>query len=77
MYAVKTEPKEMLDLLRGTPPIPAGRLVGASDGWQARDGYEVTVLVNRTGLSQLAHRRACHCSTMWPHPDLKQAVERV
>jgi hypothetical protein len=64
VHAVEAEPEEMLGLLRRTPPIPAGRLVGAGNGWQARDGYDVTVLIDGPGLSQLAHRGACHRSTM-------------
>jgi hypothetical protein len=50
---VEAEPEEMLSLLCGAPPIPAGRLAGASDGWQARDGYDVAVPINGVGLSQL------------------------
>jgi hypothetical protein len=60
VHAVETEAKEMLNLLGGTPTVPAAWLIGASDGWQPRDGYETAVLVNCASLSQLAHRRACH-----------------
>ena len=77
MHAIETEAEEVLGLLRRAPPIPAGRLVGAGDGWQTRDGYEVTVLIDGTGLSQLAHRRTWHRPSMWPHPDLRQAGLRA
>ena len=65
VHPVEAEPEEMLSLLRRALPIPAGRLVGASDGRQPRDGYDVAVLIDGTGLSQLAHRRACHDRGMW------------
>ena len=48
--AVQREAKQMLNLLCGTPPVPAGRLVAASDGWQPRDGYDVAVLIHGSGL---------------------------
>ena len=62
------EAKKMLDLLRCTPPVPGGRLVGAGDHWQVRDGYDVAILVDGTGLSQFAHRRARHEPSMWRVP---------
>jgi hypothetical protein len=61
----------MLDLLGSRPPVPAGRPVGAGDGRQARDGYDVSVLIDRAGLGQPAHERACHGRSMW----LPQAAE--
>jgi hypothetical protein len=41
----------MLSLLRRAPPLPAGRLVGAGKSRQARDGYDIAVLINGAGLS--------------------------
>ena len=64
VHAVETHTKQMLDLICCTPPVPAGWLVGASDRSQARDGYDIVVLINGSGLSQLAHRRAWHGLTM-------------
>jgi len=64
MPTVEAETEEMLRLFRRALPVPAGRLVGAGDGWQARNGYDVAVVVDGSGLSQLAHRRAWHRPTM-------------
>jgi len=64
-HAVEAAPEEMLSLLRRAPTIPAGRLVGADDGGQPRNGYDVAVLIDGSGFSQLAHRRACHDRGMW------------
>ena len=55
VHAVKAEPEEMLSLLCGTPPVPAGRLVRAGDGWQARDGYNVAV--QRPPMTTLSQRQ--------------------
>jgi hypothetical protein len=46
-HAVETETQEMLDLFRGTPPVPAGWFVDTSDGQKPRDDYQVAVLVDR------------------------------
>src|SRR5215469_16207299 len=54
VHAVEAHVEQMLSLLCRTPTVPARRLIGASDRWQPRDGYEIAVLVNSTGLSQLA-----------------------
>jgi len=50
VHAVEAEAEEMLNLLCWAPPVPAGRLVGAGDGRQARDGYDVAVLIHGSGL---------------------------
>ena len=77
MHAVETEAQEMLNLLCWSPPLPAGWLVGSGKGWQARDSYDIAVLIDGAGLSQPAHRRACHRASMWRHPDLRQGVTRA
>jgi hypothetical protein len=60
MHAVEAETKEMLNLLCGTQSALAWRPAGAREGWQARDGYHVSIRIDGAGLSQLAHRGACH-----------------
>ena len=77
VHAVETEAQEMLNLLCWSPPLPAGWLVGSGKGWQARDSYDIAVLIDGAGLSQPAHRRACHRASMWRHPDLRQGVTRA
>jgi hypothetical protein len=52
VHAVETEAEEMLSLLCGAPPVPAGWFIGASDRGQPRDSYKVAILVNGTGLAQ-------------------------
>jgi len=59
VHAVEAEAEEVLGLFCRAPPLPAGRLVGAGDRWQARDDYDVAVLIYDSGLSQPARRRAC------------------
>jgi hypothetical protein len=54
VHAVKAHAEQMLDLLRSTPSVPAGRLVYTRDRRQARDGYDVDVRIDGAGLSQLA-----------------------
>ena len=54
MHAVEAHAEQMLDLLRSTPSVPAGRLVYTRDRRQARDGYDVDVRIDGAGLSQLA-----------------------
>jgi hypothetical protein len=65
VHAVEAEPKEVLGLFCRAPPVPSARLVGARDRRQPWDGYDFTVLINGSGLSQLAHRRTWHRPTMW------------
>ena len=73
VYAVEAEAKEMLKLFRCAPPIPAGWLVGSGDGGQARYCNDVAVLVNSTGLSQLAHWGTSHARISgW-----RSAIEQV
>ena len=55
VHAVEAEAEEMLNLLCWAPSVPAGRLVGAGDGW-APDNYDVPIPIDGSGLSQLAHR---------------------
>jgi hypothetical protein len=58
VHAVEAKAEEMLDLLRRTPSVPAGRLMCTRDRRQARDGYDVAVWIDGAGLSQLADRGA-------------------
>ena len=51
VHAVEAHAEQMLDPLRCTPSVPAGRLVCTRDGRQARDG-----LASRLGAS--AYRRS-------------------
>jgi hypothetical protein len=54
VHTVEAKAEEMLSLLGGTPSVPAGRLMCTYDRRQARDGYDVAVRIDGTGLSQLA-----------------------
>jgi hypothetical protein len=65
VHAVEGHAEEMRDLLGVTPSVPAGLLVGAGGGRQARDGYDVAVVIYGYGLSQLADRGALSCRIMW------------
>jgi hypothetical protein len=44
--AVEAEPEKVLGLFCRALPIPAGRLVATGDGRQARNSYNVPVLIN-------------------------------
>jgi hypothetical protein len=56
VHAVEAHAEQMLDLLGVTPSVPAGRFVGAGDGRQARDGYDVATWIDGAGLSQPVDR---------------------
>src|SRR6516162_9875648 len=56
VHAVEAEAEQMLSPLRRAPPTPAGRLVATGDRRKARNGYDVAVRVDGSGLSQPAHR---------------------
>ena len=77
VHAVEAEPEEMLSLLRRAPRVPAGRLAGAGDRWQARDDYDVAILIDGSGLSQLSHRGASHDRGMWRATGAKASVTRA
>jgi hypothetical protein len=54
---------------------PPQTAVSARGGWQARDRYDVAVLIDACGLAQPAHRGAGHDpieirppGTPWVHP---------
>src|SRR5262249_39184095 len=77
VHAVEAEAKEMLSLLRRAPEVPAGRLVGVGEGWQARNSYDVPVLIDGSGLSQLGHPRDCDDRGMWQPTVGKASMPRA
>jgi hypothetical protein len=75
VHAIEAHAQQMLSPLCGTPPVPAGRLVGADVGWQPWNGYKGAVLVNGTCLS--AHRGTCHGRVCGGLQSMRQATTRA